>query len=683
MHSPLHFIDSQDEEEIRPETFESPARPLTSLRSLQGITGSDKGMPVSPDPRQVARLQSSPASSSRRRAKTTPKVRLRHDDSQIQFAAIESSPLQPAAESQDLTTHQKEVKERQGREAAAMFPEISSSPRSNSRATDYVLPKLVLKSSQKPSSESALDENTSPTFLPDALMNDFLGSSPTPSSKRSSERRSDDDPPSSPPFVPFHLPVDQSADPLLARESSALAQAIVPTEEYPAANLAEENMPSRKDDKSHRESVSVLDDDQTSPIDPEDASHLQVPQETLGPDPVSDFDVYVDAPSVPPLDIPPTEPNDKQPSNIAVSFQSQGSSQFSIEDEQITAQLFTEMERASSQQSAKQHEAAQSAHGTTKKRKRTADSSSNQKKIKCTRASLISRSAVQVPSTGETVADCVMIEVREIDRARTMSPRRIKRELSASPSLLGSTEAIEKVPIAERGPANDSMNSISDQSSGQGNATPMTARKAMGRPRGSRNSQVKREESENEHSLSPRKSTRASERLSGSNAVSPHTTPMASQESTQGGKWIAFGKTPRKGMFRWLSLSGDESENAVLSKPTSSATHTKGTEDVGEPSKVPDSQGNEASPADQRLGDQMTRHDENEECVAERCDGEAKDEGRAAGRASAQGIIQNFRDVLEDIKRVTFGREEERAVVGMLFDCIKEVHEAGRRHTDG
>lgn len=57
----------------------------------------------------------------------TPKQRLRHENSQIQFAAIESSPAMVAQESQLLTDRQREIRERQ-RETAAMFPEMRSSP---------------------------------------------------------------------------------------------------------------------------------------------------------------------------------------------------------------------------------------------------------------------------------------------------------------------------------------------------------------------------------------------------------------------------------------------------------------------------------------------------------------------------------------------------------------------------
>ncbi|KAI0544264.1 Rap1-interacting factor 1 N terminal-domain-containing protein [Xylaria curta] len=62
-----------------------------------------------------------------RSAKHNRTSRLRHDDSQIQFAAIEdSSPSNRAVESQVLTDRQKEIRERQ-LENAALFPSIQSS----------------------------------------------------------------------------------------------------------------------------------------------------------------------------------------------------------------------------------------------------------------------------------------------------------------------------------------------------------------------------------------------------------------------------------------------------------------------------------------------------------------------------------------------------------------------------
>lgn len=687
MSSPLHFVDSQDEEEMQLEPVVSPTRPPTSIDSLPGIAGSIKGVRLSTHLGKAAAFRVSPASAGRG-VKTTPKARLRHDDSQIQFAAIESSPLQPEpVDSQYLTDRQKEVKERQGREAVAMFPEIRSSPRSTSRPIDYVLPKFVFKSAPSPGTKSAIIEDASPTYLADALMNEFLGSSPTPSSKRSSDRRSDDDPPSSPPLVSTQFPINQSADAPLANENHAPVQETANIEESSGNHFADKDLPIMEGYSSNGESISAIDDDPRLVNNQEDTSNMEAPQELVGAHSVSDFDIYVDAPSVPSLNKLPTEHGGIQPINVANSFQSQGSLHSSVEDEQITAQLILEMERASSQQSAKQEERAQSARGATKKRKRTADLSILMNKKKCTPASLGSQGAADVPRTGETVADCVMIDVREVDRSCPVLPQQIKRELSASPSILTSTHATETTAIVEKPPVDYPMNSEANQLLDQEIDTSTTAKKAVGRPRGSRNSQVKREEAEDEQTSALRKSTRVSERLNGSTTSSPHVSAPASQESTKGGQWFALGKTPRRGMFRWLQRSSAESEDVGTSRSTAPSSREKITEGISEHSMVQDSQGDDVSPADHHLEQQSASYDEGPKSIAKQREGEVQSEGSGVvereeeAAATAQGVLEKLQSVLDNIKRVAFGAEEERAAVGMLFECVKEVHEAGRRHT--
>ena len=686
MSSPFHFVDSQDEEEMQLEPVVSPTRP-TSIDSLQGIAGSIKGVRLSPRLGKAAAFRVSPAPAGRG-VKTTPKARLRHNDSQIQFAAIESSPLQPEpVDSQYLTDRQKEVKERQGREAVAMFPEIRSSPRSTSRPIDYVLPKLVLKSAQSPGTKSAINEDAGPTYLADALMNEFLGSSPTPSSKRSSDRRSDDDPPSSPPLVSTQFPINQSADAPLANENHAPVRETVNVEESSGNHFADECLPIMEGYPSDGESIGAIDDDPRLVNNQEDTSNMEAPQEPVGAHPASDFDIYVDAPSVPSLNKPSTEHGDIQPNNVANSFQSQGSLHSSVEDEQITAQLILEMERASSQQSAKQEERAQSARGATKKRKRTTDLLISENKKKCTPASLDSQAAADVPRTGETVADCVMIDVREVDRSCPVLPRQIKRELSASPRILTSIQATEKTAVVEKPPGDHPMNSEANQSMDQEIDTSTTAKKAIGRPRGSRNSQVKREEAEEEQTSALRKSTRVSERLNGSTTNSPHVSAPASQESTRGGQWFALGKTPRRGMFRWLQRSSAESEDVGTPRSTAPCSSEKITEGIREHSMVQDSQGDDVSPADHQPEHQSTWYNVGRKSVAKQRDGEAQTEGSGIvereeeAAATAQGVLEKLQSVLDNIKGVAFGAEAERAAVGMLFECVREVHEAGRRHT--
>lgn len=141
---------------------------------------------------------------------STPKARLRHDDSQIQFAPIDSSPIRFEEDSQHLTEHQKEVQARQIEEAQ-MYPGLSSSPMAQSTALPRALPKRLDFSSKGRANED--DGPGTPTALPDAagLMSDDLPSSPTPSSTKDTSQAArdlDDDhasdqgldePPSSPP----------------------------------------------------------------------------------------------------------------------------------------------------------------------------------------------------------------------------------------------------------------------------------------------------------------------------------------------------------------------------------------------------------------------------------------------------------------------------------------------------
>ena len=686
MSSPLRFVDSEDEGEMQVEPVVSPPRSPIPVDSLQGIAKSIKGVRLSPGLGNAAALRKSPTPA-QQRVKTTPKARLRHDDSQIQFAAIESSPLQPEpAESQYMTDRQKEVKERQCREAAAMFPEIRSSPRTTSRPLDYNLPQLVLKSTQDRVPKSTMHEDSSPTYPPDALMNEFLGSSPTPSAKRLSDRRSDDDPPSSPPVVPPAFQTNHSTGAPLANADHGLVQETANAEQNLGNHFTENRPPGMKSCPPDDESNGAVEDVHTLTSR---ASNLNAPQMTTDPPPVSEFDMNVDAPSEPSLDQPSAEHGDIQPNSIAHSSQSESSSHFSVEDEQVTAQLITEMERASSQQLAKQDETAQSSQGVTKKRKRNSDLVIAENKKKRTSLSSKEQAAADVPMTGETVADCVMIDVREADRSRAMLPQRVKRELSASPSMSTNIQAIEEMAVTETSPVDHPMRSAANQSLHQEQDTPNTVKKAIGRPRGSRNSQVKQEEAEQEQASGVRKSTRVSERLSGSTTSSPHNSQGSSQESTKGGPWLALGKTPRRGMFRWLQRSSADSEEVAISEPTASSPNEKNAERISGNANVQDAQRDDASPASHQPEHQSTSHNEGHGSKADQGDGEMQAQGRGGfdrgeeaeeEAATAQRILEKFHSMLDNIKRVTFGREEERAVVGMLFECVKEVHEAGRRH---
>ena len=652
-------------------------RPPAPAASLARIADSIEQVPLSPHVRQTAVSQGSP-SPARRRVKTTPKARLRHDDSQIQFAAIESSPLQPGpAEPQYLTDRQKEVKERQGLEAAAMFPEIRSSPRGASWPADHDLPKLTFKPTQYPAPNSAIDKETSPTYLPDALMNDFLGSSPTPSSKKSNDRRSDD-PPSSPLLISSQFHIDEVADAPPVHEGHTAVEAIDITERTPVDRLTDESLPTKKSPSSNAETMEPLLLGGSGLIrdqgDPSKSQELHVPAALHSK---CGSDIHAEAPSASSSDQVSTDTKENPASGVTNSYCSAGSSQFSVEDDQVTAQLITEMERASSQQSAKPDV------DITKKRKRHADSPNMNKKTKRTPTSSDPQATVAIP-TGETVADCVMIDVREVDCSRTVPAAQIKREMSASPSIFTSTQVVEESAVVQTAPNEAFGHSEASLQSSPDQEMPMTASKAVGRPRGLRNSQVEQEETGQEQTSILPQSRRMSERLSASTTRSPHLSSVSSQDSTKGGQWLALGKTPRKGMFRWLQRSSAESEGVETQPdptPRASAPANAGSsEGIQKRTETEDLHRSELLPEGSST---MSKGDA--EIVALQRDGGAQTEASDAissqgNTPTAQGILQKFHSMLDSIKHVTFGPEEERAMVGILFESVKEVHEAGRRH---
>ena len=202
MSSPFNFVESQEEENDA--TIGLPAAKATRLLTAPTSHGTNRLQ------KTAVRSPGTPsARASRRERRITPTARLRHDNSQIQFAAIDSSPLIPdSGETQHLTDHQRETRERQERDTAAMFRDIRSSPRT---ARSAERPKeLVLHRKQTLAKPLDVDAEPSPTFPPgDATMNEFLGSSPTPrsSSRSSIDRQFGEYPGSSPPKS--HVPVFQ------------------------------------------------------------------------------------------------------------------------------------------------------------------------------------------------------------------------------------------------------------------------------------------------------------------------------------------------------------------------------------------------------------------------------------------------------------------------------------------
>lgn len=152
----------------------SPAPSITKM-SLRGASVRKRRRDATPEVIQM------------KPAKRTNTPRLRHDNSQIQFAPIVSSPL--VEESQHLTERQKEVRQRQ-QENAALYPSIRSSPRTRSRAA-------VEEQEKEPDTKKTRNLESTPERP--ASYEDFITSTPTPRRGQALHLEGFNDPPSSPP----------------------------------------------------------------------------------------------------------------------------------------------------------------------------------------------------------------------------------------------------------------------------------------------------------------------------------------------------------------------------------------------------------------------------------------------------------------------------------------------------
>ena len=177
----LSFYDSDESAEIPRRSArssrakESPFKIIKSERSLK---------PQSP-------AISSPANR-RASSRRTPKVRLRHDNSQIQFEAIVSSPSNPfVQESQILTERQKEMIERQ-RLAGGLFANMSApSPEREVSPSPIELNSDVQSMDDLPTRSTRITPLKAMAKM--GPMDVFLGSSPTPHARRSSQKIVSDD----------------------------------------------------------------------------------------------------------------------------------------------------------------------------------------------------------------------------------------------------------------------------------------------------------------------------------------------------------------------------------------------------------------------------------------------------------------------------------------------------------
>lgn len=180
----LGFSESQDNGNHVPLISPAEFQHITVSRSSTSRRSATSGSAF----RQVA------SSSVRGKAMgRTPKAKLRHEDSQVQFAVVDSSPALNPQESQLLTDRQKEVRERQ-HDTAVMFPALrSSTSKTRSKKTQEQVVPSRLSRGATPEQAREFDDCLASTPTPrrgqSALLpepdNEMLSSPPEPRSFRS------------------------------------------------------------------------------------------------------------------------------------------------------------------------------------------------------------------------------------------------------------------------------------------------------------------------------------------------------------------------------------------------------------------------------------------------------------------------------------------------------------------
>lgn len=200
----LHYLDNSEDDER--------GRPSEKPPASQGI--DQMVQPAVNDGVQQEPFAVVDAAETRTRIKPDFKAHRRHDNSQMQYVSIiSSSPAGADPESQELTTRQKEVRERQDREAALLFPDVRLTPRHKGAASKTVVEfsSRLFGGAEHDSFEVA---NLATPTLPsrqEVSYEEAMQFSPTPRSKQQALRLEDIDIPSSPPSV--QGPVETSRQP--------------------------------------------------------------------------------------------------------------------------------------------------------------------------------------------------------------------------------------------------------------------------------------------------------------------------------------------------------------------------------------------------------------------------------------------------------------------------------------
>lgn len=727
--SPFNFIEIQDTEEGK----EKPVTP-NLLKVHEIPAGSPKILSTAgKSPRNPSSDGSSCPKSLRRPnkhrvSKTPQNARVRHDGSQIQFAAIEmSSPLNSdMSPSQIVTDHQREIKERQSREVA-MFPELGSSPQISSYRADRTLSRLNLSEGKHQQAGVDPDVQISPMFpIIDGTFESFLGSSPTPRSSMKDRAKTTG---SSPSLLPLDAEAvgDQAATAnAIGDEREARSNKELENETLRQTRILNAQSGWMNSDMVHEPSPTVLpkvstEDGVASEIAPSDGGFVQDranvditfidastkaptqdrPENTVAaqqqvnlPTPISPEFVRNDggcrssnhpderssAPDILAM-------NDGTTSGVRDSFQSRGSF-YSNDDEQISAQLAADMERASSQAELM---------GSRKKRKRhVSDRRPESKRAKVAPRAQSCRVVIETQRPQGLGEDCIIVDGRMAIGSPGQPSPTIKRERSSSPTALHLPNIAEK----------DSQNATPTPKDTAEDALPggvSSSSHITTFPRApkERASHSKNVETVRNQSSSRRRSARLNE------------VPLIASDPQYSG---LLGERPSESSRPAPKVThnlhrgspkhdGDEllpTTEQQVDNPDSKSKHhqqeipKEGTRAVsaiqGQASPLYDS----SRPSMlQNLGSTPLLPQQGRAATIKPTTGcSGSDQPHIADvdkryspikgqtKPATQDILEGFQKLLGDIKQVSFKAEDERSMVSVLFECVREVQQAGRRHSE-
>ncbi|KAL8721271.1 MAG: hypothetical protein Q9225_002013 [Loekoesia sp. 1 TL-2023] len=701
--SPFNFVESQDEEFGKGPRADSRKSTCSPDKEPTGLHSA-----YTPQHALVNKTRSPAAKPSPRESKSTPKGRLRHDNSQIQFAAIDSSPPTAATiESQHLTDHQKEVKERQEQGAAAMFPDIRSSPR-RSRSAERPA-ELVLHKKQALAQPLDADADPSPTFPPgDTIMNEFLGSSPTPHSVRKSPHKHqfNQDLAPSPPDSPIPMIMGGNYSDLKATVpmSEPAENMEVSNPANAAPTLAQDLLKDVESPSNYQKDHGAAVDDRDGPLEhetAEGATHsmsnpdesVDAPVQTLVVEGCGAMihhdmaktavpEVGSSANAIPEQPVTRRPTSNHKPEAIFIGHPIRDDDidvadpaipqapATPTEDEQAREQLLRDLEEASSQgdsQVSKRRPSLSSPSEASKKRRTRPVRSTKPRKTTKRPASFLSCEVVVEKRKPDQENDnCIIVDDRPAaGKGKSTSPI-IKQERSPSPA--GNRQpSSPKTPVTRRNPTRRRTRSMTSRSSPQSSVAedPIAPSDRSNRIRTRLDSH---ETDTTEPHPRKRRCTEQQQRADQSvEGYHPH---------VESSKLPGIGDDQLELPARMPSIEGRTVPTIAENDMTSS--QMEGIKDLllstRDPALEPHEAGGHHPSSISSDGDTVpnTPHDNPQQAHDAR-------PMQEAARSPGQKMLDRFKHLIEDVKRVTFWPQEGREMVELAFEVVRNVHDAERR----